>query len=109
MNMNNPNKAIEYILKHSKEYAQEKSNRCHLEEFRKVKKALLMGQSGESSVNAQERYAYAHPEYSELLLGLKSAIEIEETLKWNLTAAQLRIDVWRSESANNRFVDKAAQ
>lgn len=106
---NDPNRAIEYILKHSKEYAQAKANRCYLEEFRKTKKAILMGQSNESAANAQERYAYAHTEYSELLDGLKAAIEIEEQLKWNLTAAQLRIDIWRSEQANNRFVDKAAQ
>ena len=107
--MSNPERAIEYILKHSKEYAQAKANRVYIEEFRKSKKAILMGLSNESAANAQERYAYAHPEYSELLLGLKAAIEIEETLKWNLTAAQLRIDVWRSTEATNRFVDKAAQ
>ena len=107
--MSNPERAIEYILKHSKEYAQAKANRVYIEEFRKSKKAILMGLSNESAANAQERYAYAHPEYSELLLGLKAAIEIEEQLKWNLTAAQLRIDVWRSQEASNRFVDKAAQ
>ena len=107
--MSNPERAIEYILKHSKEYAQAKANRVYIEEFRKSKKAILMGLSNESAANAQERYAYAHPEYSELLLGLKAAIEIEEQLKWNLTAAQLRIDVWRSTEATNRFVDKAAQ
>ena len=107
--MSNPERAIEYILKHSKEYAQAKANRCYIEMFCKSKKAILMGLSNESAANAQERYAYAHPEYSELLLGLKAAIEIEEQLKWNLTAAQLRIDVWRSQEASNRFVDKAAQ
>ena len=107
--MNNPNKAIEYILHNSKKYAEAKANRCYLEMFTKSKKAILMGLSDESAANAQERYAYAHPEYSELLLGLKAAIEIEETLKWNLTAAQLRVDIWRTEQANNRFVDKAAQ
>ena len=106
---NDPNRAIEYILKNSKEYAQAKANRVYIEEYRKSKKAILMGLSDESAANAQERYAYAHPEYSELLLGLKAAIEIEETLKWNLTAAQLRVDIWRTEQANNRFVDKAAQ
>ena len=107
--MSNPERAIEYILKHSKEYAQAKANRCYIEMFCKSKKALLMGQSGETAVNAQERYAYSHNEYIELLAGYKAAIEIEEQLKWNLTAAQLRIDVWRSTEATNRFVDKAAQ
>mgnify|MGYP003338271592 CR=1 FL=1 len=40
--MNEPNKAVDYILKHSAEYAKAKSKRVYLEEFRKTKKALLM-------------------------------------------------------------------
>jgi len=38
---------------------------------------------------------------------LATAVEQEETLKWQLTAAQMRCDIWRSENANNRFIDKS--
>ena len=107
-----PHRAIEYILKHSKEYAKAKSQRVYLEEFRKTKKALLMKDAlamGVEAANAQEREAYAHKEYQQLLQGLAAAIEVEEHLKWNLEAARMKTDIWRTEQANNRMTDKAAQ
>jgi len=110
--MSDPNKAVDFILANSAKYAKAKSQRVYLEEFRKTKKALLMKDAltmGIEAANAQEREAYAHPEYQELLKGLAEAIEVEETLKWNLEAARMRTDIWRTEQANNRLTDKAAQ
>jgi hypothetical protein len=65
-----------------------------------------MQASMETTVNAQERDAYAHPEYIELLKGIRDAVEIEEELRWKLIAAQARVDVWRSEQANLRTEGK---
>lgn len=110
--MSEPNKAVDYILNNSAKYAKAKSQRVYLEEFRKTKKALLMKEAlvmGIEAANAQEREAYAHPEYQELLQGLAAAIETEETLKWNLEAARMRCDIWRTEQANNRTTDKVTQ
>ncbi len=101
--------AVSFIYSNAPIYAQAKANRMHLEEFRKSKKALLMGECVEKAVNAREQYAYAHPDYIALLDGLKAAIEVEETLKWQMTAAQARIEIWRTESANNRSIDRATQ
>jgi hypothetical protein len=44
-----------------------------------------------------------------LLEGLKEAVAAEETLRWSLVAAQARVEIWRTESANNRSVDRATQ
>jgi hypothetical protein len=110
--MNAPYKAIDYIIQNAPKYAKAKSERMYLEEFRKTKKALLMKQAlemGYESAVAQEREAYAHPEYAELLRGLAVAIEQEENLKWMLTAAQMRSEVWRTESANERNGIKATE
>jgi len=110
--MNAPYKAIDYIIANAPKYAKAKSERMYLEEFRKTKKALLMKdalQMGYESAVAQEREAYAHPEYAELLRGLAIAIEQEENLKWMLTAAQMRSEVWRTESANERSGVKATE
>ena len=110
--MSEPNKAVDYILNNSAKYAKAKSQRVYLEEFRKTKKALLMKDAlaqGIEAANAQEREAYAHPEYQELLTGLAQAIEIEEKLKWHLEAARMRCDIWRTEEASNRATDRAAQ
>jgi hypothetical protein len=110
--MKAPYKAIEFILEQAPKYAEAKSQRIYLEEFRKTKKALLMKDAmarGIDSAVAQEREAYAHYEYQELLLGLQAAIEKEETLKWKLTAAQMKSDIWRSEQASERLGVKTTE
>lgn len=105
----NPNKAVEFIIQNSSAYAKAKSQRVYLEEFRKTKKSLLMAQSSDSTIGGQERDAYRHPEYLALLEGLREAVEVEETLKWKLIAAQARIDIFRTIEASNRNQDKAAR
>ena len=104
-----PHKAIDYILASAPKYAKAKSDRVFIEEFRKSKKAMLMTESSESAANAREQFAYSHPDYVLLLDGLKAAVEVEEKLRWDLIAAQARIEVWRTEQANNRFLDRATQ
>jgi hypothetical protein len=108
--MENPNKVVEFLLKNAGKYAKAKSERIYIEEFRKSKKALLMQMAqlkGVETMAAQERDAYANEEYQELLEGLKEAISIEEKLRWQLIAAQIKVDIWRTEQANNRFIEKA--
>jgi len=97
-----PHQAIEFIFKYAKHYAKAKAQRIYLEEFRKSKKALLMKQSGQDTIGAQERDAYAAEDYRELLEGLREAIENEEALRWSLVAAQARVEVWRTEQASAR-------
>lgn len=105
--MTAPDKAIEYIFTQGKRYAKAKAERIYLEEFRKSLKAMLMQRSKEQAVNAQERDAYSDPEYVKLLDGLRAAVEIEEELRWGLTAAQAKIEVWRTEQANARAEGRA--
>lgn len=107
METGNPQDAIEFIYKFSSVYAKAKASRVYIEEFRKSKKALLMQASLESALGAQEREAYAHHEYIELLKGLREAVETEESLRWKLIAAQARIEVWRTECVNNRIIERS--
>ena len=95
-------KCLDYIRDHAKQYAQAKANRVFLEEWRKTLKARLMATQLGEPVNAREIYAYAHPEYEELLHGLKVAIEEEENLRWKIEAAKLKVGVWQSLGANSR-------
>jgi hypothetical protein len=105
--MEDPERAIEYIFRHGQRYAKAKAERIYLEEYRKSLKALLMQRSTETAVNAQERDAYSHPDYRELLNGLKEAVEVEEEIRWGLVAAQARIEVWRSKEATARAEGRA--
>ena len=89
-------KSLHFINKKSEEFANAKSQRVYLEEFRKCKKALLMNeaeQNGRKTGQEREAYAYAHPEYMDLLKGLQSAIQIEERLKHQILCARESIDV----------------
>jgi len=97
-----PHKAVDAIYHLSKGYAQAKANRVYLEQFRKSKKALLINECAEGTGQTRESYAYAHPEYIELLEGLKVAVEKEQECFYKLKAAELRIDVWRTMEASNR-------
>jgi len=101
-----PHKAVDYILKHAALFAKAKAERTYIEEYRKSLKSILMKRSLETAIGAQEREAYAHPEYVQLLDGLKEAVLIEERLKWDITAATLRVEIWRTEQANNRAEGK---
>ena len=102
------NEAIDFIYKNATPFAKAKAQRIYLEEFRKSQKALLMAESTESAANAREQYAYSHADYLTLLDGLKAAVETEEALRWQMVAAQARVEVWRSEEASARAIDRAA-
>ena len=105
MEDNNPRSAVEYLIKTAPRFAKAKAERVYVENFLRSKKSLLMAQT-EGAVNAKEAYAYAHPEYIELLKGLRTAVEAEETLKYKMLAADLSVRIWRTEQASNRSIDK---
>ena len=63
---------------------------------------MLMKRSMENSVNAQEREAYAHEEYTAHLKAIQEAVENEEYLRWKLVAAEAMVEVWRSQEASKR-------
>ena len=87
--------------------AQAKAERVYLEEYRKSLKALLMKASGQSSAALQERDAYADEQYIDHLKALRIAVEREESLRWRMVVGQTAIEVWRSQEASNRTIDRA--
>jgi hypothetical protein len=107
--MNEPTKAIQYIIDTAPLYAKAKADRIYLEEFRKSRKAQLMANAGTEVLGKQETYAYAHSEYIEILEGIRQAVETEEKYRWLMTAAQARIEVWRTEQYSARIEQKATQ
>jgi hypothetical protein len=105
MNEIDPQAAVDYMIAKSGEYAQAKANRVYCDEYRKTLKAELMKTAmvaKHETAAAQEREAYAHPDYKRHLLALKEAVEHEERLRWMLIAAEARIEVWRSQEASKR-------
>jgi len=104
-----PNKAIAFIYENAPIYAEAKANRAYLEQFRKSKKALIMIASEARTDALKEAEAYANSEYQALLQAYKTAVETEEKLRWQMIAAQAKVEIWRTQSANNRAMDGATR
>jgi len=102
-------KAAEYLRDQAKLYAQAKSERDYLSEFRKSKKALLINECTEGTGQVRESFAYAHPDYINLLEALRIAEEEEITILWRMKAAQERIEIWKCQQYVNKRVDRGHQ
>lgn len=98
-------RALNFIRDNAPAYAKAKAERIYLENYRKSKKALLMRKAeseGQKTAALQERDAYADGEYMQVLDGLRDAVEEEERLRWLMTAAEARIEVWRTLESSRR-------
>ena len=105
----NPHEAINYMIKNAEAYAIAKGNVTYLTEYRKTIKAIAFQRSKSNTVAEKEADAYASEGYKDCCKGLKQAVEEAERLRWMLVAAQARIDVWRSQEASNRNIDRSTQ
>lgn len=97
---------LEELERVTVEYSEAAANRAYISEFRKSKKAILMAEAERQNpgwpIAKQERYAYAHPEYLEMLDGLKAAIQIDVMLKHKIQVITMRFEQWRSKQATIR-------
>ena len=89
-----PIKAIDFIARESKNYAQAYADANHLERFLKTVKSQLMNEES-GTLGAKEAYAYSHTKYIDILEALKTAEISKEHLKYMLDAAKLKVEVWR--------------
>jgi hypothetical protein len=105
-----PQAAVDYMVAKAGEYAQAEANKVYMEEMRKTIKAEVMIEAealGHKTAVMQEREAYASQRYKAHLKDLRTAVEERERLRWMLIAAQARIEVWRSQNASNRNIERA--
>lgn len=101
-----PNYAVEFIFKKAGAYAAAKGRLAEVETFKSSLKAIQMAKSGETSLGAQEREAYRSPEYQELCKAIGTATEEVEKLRWELEAAKMRWETWRTQQATDRQVER---
>ena len=95
-------KALDYIRLEAANAAIARAKRIYMEEYRKTVKANCMALSAEKALAAQERDAYAHPDYVAHLGVMQTAIEADELHRWKMIAAQATIEAWRTHQANQR-------
>ena len=101
-----PNKCIDFILENAGKYAAAKGELAQLETFKSSLKAIMMQKSGEQTIGAQEREAYACQEYQDLCKAIGLATEQKEALRWQLEAAKMRFEAWRTQQANDRNIER---
>lgn len=95
-------KALDFLRDNAVPAASAKAERIFCEEYRKSLKALLMKEHVSESIGAQEREAYAAPQYREHLEKLRQAVFEEERLRALRSAAEMKIEAWRTMNANYR-------
>ena len=101
-----PNDAIDFIFSKAPAYAKAKGELAQLEAFKSSLKAIKMAETSEQSLGAQEREAYRSEAYQDLCKAIGTATEQAEALKWQLEAAKMRFEAWRTEQATNRNIER---
>jgi hypothetical protein len=101
-----PNDAIDFIFKTAPAYAKAKGNLAQFEAFKHSLKAIEMSKSEATTIGGKEMDAYKSQAYQELCEAIGLATEEAEALRWQLIAAQLRVEIWRTEQATNRNIDR---
>ena len=96
---------LEELRQQAVDYSEAEAQRTYLNHFRKSKLAMLMKDaevSGVTVISAQERNARAHPEYLELLQGLREATKLAEKNKWLLNIAMRGSSLYQTQQATLR-------
>jgi putative hemolysin len=91
------------------EYSKARATRTYIEEFKKSRFAILMKEAekqGFKTAAAQEREAYASQDYIEFLDNLRTAVESEERLRYQMKSIEMQAEVWRTSRADERFERK---
>lgn len=99
-------KALDYLRDNASAAAQARANRVYIEEFRKTVKAQQMKLDEGIPVSAQERNAYASQAYQDHLEVLKDAVMEDEKHRFMMSAAQAKIDAWRTQESNLRNMQR---
>ena len=95
--------AVEFIRDHAEQLGHAVGHCKGLEQQRKVVKGQAFLASQLKTVSEREAKAYCSPEYKVIVEEIENAWAEAETLRTKLKAAELTIEVWRSQnSSKNR-------
>jgi hypothetical protein len=101
-----PNDAIDFIFKTSPLYAKAKGELAQFEAFKHSLKAIEMSKSEANTIGGKEMDAYKSQAYQELCEAIGLATEEAEGLRWQLEAAKMRFELFRTQEASNRNIDR---
>jgi hypothetical protein len=101
--------AAEFVINNGKALGKAYSRRVALEHYIKAVKSVQMIASNQPSISGKEMEAQASAEFAKKIAELELAALEEKTLQTEIKGRELFIEVFRTESANNRTIDRTAQ
>lgn len=99
---NDVEKAVDYLRDSAEACARSRAERIYLDEFTRALKAQIMAEHLAEPVNAQERWALSDVRYRNHLEALKIAVYEDEKGRFLRSAAEAKIEAWRTQAANER-------
>ena len=102
----NPHNAYDKIESIKNELSKAEGLVAGLEAKKRAIIAIMMKKSGEQSLGAQEREAYASNEFDEYCEQIDKAVALKTLLKLEVAQAQMEFEAWRSEQATNRNIER---
>ena len=104
--MINPNDEIQYIVDLIDDYATADGRLSALETYKSALKALKMKDSSQTSIAGKEMDAFASDEYIQFSEEIEQARIKYTSLKLKIETAKMKVEVWRTEQATNRQIEK---
>ena len=104
--MINPNDEIQYIVDLIDDYAAADGRLSALETYKSALKALKMKDSSQTSIAGKEMDAFASHEYIQFSEEIEQARIKYTSLKLKIETAKMKVEVWRTEQATNRQIEK---
>ena len=100
-------RALEWLVSNANKAAQARANRLYLEQFIRTVRAerQVQEQAAGASAAAAEAVALASDQYKQTLLAYKEAVEADERMRFLCSAAEAKIDAFRTLEATRRAAE----
>jgi len=102
----NPNDEIQYVVDLIDDYAAADGRLAGLESYKSALKALKMKESNQTSIAGKEMDAFASEDYINYCKEVDEARVKYISLKLKIETAKIKVEVWRTEQATNRQIEK---
>lgn len=100
-------RALDFLRDNAEPAAKARAERLYLEQWQKTVKAQEMAKHGDISSAKAEMLALTSKPYIDALIAYKAAIYEDERIRFLVSAAEAKIEAWRSLEATRRAEGKA--
>lgn len=94
--------AVDYLRDNARKVAVAKGQSQYMDDFTKVVRAKIMRENPDKPLGVQEAIANSDQRFDSHIKAKATSIEEYEYLRWMMEAAQAKISVYQTQSANNR-------